>query len=535
MLFNSFPFLFLFLPLALIGFYTTARIGQRVATAWLVAASFVFYAWWNPAFVVLLAGSIAFNYVCSRWILRWQGRERLQTAVIILAITADLLLLFYYKYLFPILGWFDMQGLHLFDHAAGVILPLGISFFTFTQLGYLVDCKGGIVKQGGLLDYILFVTFFPHLIAGPILHHREVMPQFADPSTYRLKIENITVGATLFIMGLFKKVVIADRFAPLANDLFANPQGIGFFHAWYAAFTYAMQLYFDFSGYSDMAVGLARLFGVVFPANFDSPFRAPCTIEFWQRWHMSLTRYLTQYLYSPVALWVTRRRMAQGKPIAKKGISTLEGFLSMIAFPTFFTMGLIGIWHGAGIQFLIFGLLNGFYLTVNHAWRSFGPRAPADLHPAARALIDAGKIWLTFLAFVVSLIFFRSASVAEGVHFINAMVGRCGLFNQASYAGSTPDLIDVLFHPGLHLGGFDMHQQAAHFAALAFAFLVVWTLPNTLLMLRHYHPTLSKIHPDSPISLAWRPTLAWGLVIGVAATVALLALTGNTVFLYFQF
>ena len=427
MLFNSFIFVFAFLPVSVVGYYFISSYSNRTAAGWLVLASFFFYGWWNPAFVILLAGSIAGNYLAGLLLQAYDRKQRIQTGILISAITCNLLLLFYYKYAVFSLKVLDKIGLSLDLDTSGILLPLGISFFTFTQIGYLVDCKAGIARGRRLLDYALFVTFFPHLIAGPILHHREMMPQFEDPKTYRFEANNLAVGFAIFVIGLSKKVVIADQLAPMSNLGFQQAEGLGFIPAWTSLLCYSMQLYFDFSGYSDMAIGIARMFGVKFPANFNSPYKSTSIIAYWQRWHMTLTRYLTLYLYNPLALSVTRRRAAAGKPIAAKGASTLQGFTSLVALPTLFTMCLAGIWHGAGFHYVVFGLLHGFYLSVNHAWRIFGPRPAKDLRGIALWSSVAGSVLLTYLAVLVAQVFFRASSSTAAVGFLGGLIGLRGL------------------------------------------------------------------------------------------------------------
>ena len=318
MLFNSYLFLLVFLPITLAVYYAVGPLNLRLAALWLCLTSIVFYGWWNPQFVVLLAGSIAFNYAVSQLILHSEGRPRLQGLITGLGVGADLALLFHYKYFAALLGFLNDLGMSSAT-ADSVILPLGISFFTFTQIGYLLDCKAGVVKERSLLSYVLFVTFFPHLIAGPILHHKEMMPQFAQPENYRFKAENLSVGMMLFVIGLAKKVLLADGIAPYADAGFAAPGELMFWGSWGASLCYALQLYFDFSGYSDMALGLAKMFGIRFPLNFNSPYKAGSIIEFWARWHMTLTRYLTAYLYYPVAMAVSKWRTERNLPVGTQG------------------------------------------------------------------------------------------------------------------------------------------------------------------------------------------------------------------------
>ncbi|HTP95841.1 MAG TPA: MBOAT family O-acyltransferase, partial [Burkholderiales bacterium] len=304
MLFNSYSFIFLFLPVTFCVFFWLGARRPLLAAGWLAVASLFFYGWWNPVYVALLAASIAFNY-CVGLVLasdpspRWAPARR---TVLAFGVGGDLLLLAYYKYADFLLGSVNaLAGSHL--SLGQIILPLGISFFTFTQIAFLVDTYQGKVKEYNFVHYALFVTYFPHLIAGPVLHHKEMMPQFALPSVYRRNYSDIAIGLTFFAIGLFKKAVLADGAAPYANAVFSiagSGQTVTLFEAWGGALAYTFQLYFDFSGYSDMAIGLSRLFGIRLPLNFDSPYKARNIIDFWRRWHMTLSRFLRDYLYFPL-------------------------------------------------------------------------------------------------------------------------------------------------------------------------------------------------------------------------------------------
>ncbi len=525
MLFNSFAFIFAFLPISVAGYYLSSWYNGRAAIAWLVLASIVFYAWWNVAFVVLLLASIAGNYIAGLLLQRYEEKPRLQTAILAAAICANISLLFYYKYVNFIIKALEKIGIHQEIVAGGILLPLGISFFTFTQIGYLVDCKTGIAKGKKLLDYALFVTFFPHLISGPILHHREMMPQFESSETYRFQIENLTLGLAIFIAGLAKKVLIADQLAPIANMGFQHTHELGFVPAWIAALTYTMQLYFDFSGYSEMAIGQARMFGIKFPTNFNSPYKARSIIDFWQRWHMTLTRYLTLYLYNPIALSVTRRRQAAGKPIAIKGASTASGFLFLVAFPTMFTMTIAGVWHGAGLNYLVFGALHGMYLTVNHAWRIFGPTKKKKTQGEDHPVLVAATWLVTFLAVVVALVFFRAQGTFDGFKMVGGMLGlRGGWFGTLPMADAwtVGQIESLILHPltGLMLLG---------------CFLIVLLSPNVLEIFASYDPIIGRVKTKLAPAYQWKPNLAWGTVGGVIAGLCVLYLSGATEFLYFQF
>ncbi len=504
MLFNSQVFLFAFLPATLAGFFLAGRFGRGPAGLWLVAASFVFYAWWNPAFLPVLLVSIAFNFLVSEAIGRLESRPAAQGWLLGLAIAANLAALIYFKYLFALFGVLRETGLDL--PFAAVALPLGISFFTFTQIGYLVDVKQGTARDRGLLDYLLFVTFFPHLIAGPILHNREIMPQFGDPATFRLSGRNLVIGATIFVMGLLKKCLLADPLSAGVGLGFADTSTLPMAAAWITALSYSLQLYFDFSGYSDMAIGLARMFNVRFPLNFNSPYKAASVIDYWQRWHMTLTRYLTLLVYNPIALAVTRRRVARGLPTNRRATATPRGFLQMVLLPTFITMALAGAWHGAGMQFLAFGMLHAIYLSVNHALRIFRP--PPIGAPPEPALTHAGKVLVTYLAVLVGAIFFRAPSVASALNLLAGMLGAHG-------AGGAVPMLNVLW--------------------LAALYVFVWGLPNTQQIMVHAEPALGRILPGRPAWLQWQPSPVWAIATGLGALAGLLTLGGTSEFLYFQF
>ena len=365
MLFNSFLFLFVFLPATLLGFFLIGRYSRPLAALWLFAASLFFYGWWNPAFTFLLLASIAFNYSVGTALAREHARRRAASGSWLLGVgvCANLGLLAYYKYANVFIqggnavlgtGW----------QIESIVLPLGISFYTFTQIAFLVDAHRGEAGEFDFIRYGLFVTYFPHLIAGPVLHHKEMMPQFALAQTYRPHWANLSVGLTILAIGLFKKVVLADGVASFASPVFkAASEGasVTFLEAWVGALAYTFQLYFDFSGYSDMAIGLSLLFGVKLPLNFDSPYKAANIIDFWRRWHMTLSRFLRDYLYFPLG--------GNRKGPARRHLNLL------------ITMVLGGLWHGAGLTFVMWGALHGFYLIVNHAWRRLLLR-PRILQPA---------------------------------------------------------------------------------------------------------------------------------------------------------
>ncbi|MCX4151214.1 MBOAT family protein [Paraburkholderia madseniana] len=554
MLFNSFIFLTLFLPPALAGYYLLGQRMPRAAAAWLCGASIVFYGWWNPAFVALLVGSIAFNYAMSCAIVAAPAQSVRRRWLLGLAITADLALLVRYKYLATLLtALVHASGVAPADWLAhgmqDMILPLGVSFFTFTQICYLLDCNAGIVKERDLLGYVQFVTFFPHLIAGPILHHKEMMTQFAQPATYKLRAENLSIGAFVFTIGLAKKLLFADTIAPFADAGFAAPHELQWLAAWGTCLAYALQLYFDFSGYSDMAVGLAKMFGVRFPLNFNSPFKAASIIDFWQRWHMTLTRYLTAYLYYPLAMRINRSRALRGLPIGRLAQRSTGGFLSTVAVPTFYTMALAGIWHGAGLQYLIYGLLHASYLTVNHAYRAWraaaAPAAGVVTAGTARAtgtagtaaaftlsfkarVRHAGKVLLTFVAALVAFAFFRAHGVGDALALLQGMAGLRGIEALDWPAWSTANMG---LGEWLHLVAGRSTLALQIVALLA----IVWCTPNSHQLMGRFSPALDRAVEGLPAALTWRPSLRWTVAMFGVLVFCVAQLHGEVRFLYFQF
>ena len=330
------------------------------------------------------------------------------------------------------------------------------------------------------------------------------MPQLREERRYGLDSSDVALGLTWFSMGLFKKVIIADTIAITANGLFSSPAGASAWQTWIGVLTYSMQLYFDFSGYSDMAVGLARVFSIRFPLNFNSPFKADCIIDFWQRWHITLTRYIMNYLYSPILFSISRRRQESGKKVSKRAQATAEGFLNMIALPTVFTMFIAGVWHGAGLQFIAYGVIHGVYLTVNHLWRLFVP-VQSRLHHLVRGPLS---IALTYICVVISFVFFRAASLHDAFVIYGGMLG-------------------------LHGGGF-LHGDYPDFAWLVGLGLVVWLMPNTQELLgeqqKEDDPNWSLVAPRR-----WHPNALWWTVTTAMFVISAAYSSRGSTFLYFQF
>ncbi|MGE4219485.1 MAG: MBOAT family protein [Alphaproteobacteria bacterium] len=374
MLFHSQAFLLLFLPPALAVFYL---LPGRARLWWLLAASMAFYGYWDIRFLPLLAGSIAANWGLVRMWGAKAADERGASALIAAGVALNLGILAVFKYADFIAGSAAYAGGWSHD-PWGIVLPLGISFFTFQQLSYLIDLRRGQAPLYGLRDYALYVAFFPQLIAGPIVRHNELVPQFARDPWRDGTAERLSRGALLLVLGLGKKVFVADRLARVADPLFqAAHGGLTFAEAWIAAAAFGLQIYFDFSAYSDMAIGLALMFGFVLPENFRSPYRAASLRAFWQRWHMTLSRFLRDYLYIP--LGGSRHGTAR----------TLAALMA--------TMLLGGLWHGAAWTFVLWGALHGLGLAAVHLWRQTGLRLPA-LAGWALTLVFVTAAWVPFRA-----------------------------------------------------------------------------------------------------------------------------------------
>ena len=428
MLFNSYLFIFGFLPVVLTGFYLLGERRREWALLWLTAASLAFYAWWRPVNVLLIAPSILINYGLSRALQRTaETRPALAKAILIVGIAFNVCFLGYFKYRMFFEGALnDAFGAGFI--LARLILPLGISFITFQKIAFLVDVHAGRVSQFSLRDYGLFVLFFPQLIAGPIVHYREMMPQFRAVSC-RFDATDMSVGLTLFSFGLVKKLLLADPLGNLVSPIYSHaaagiPQSMT--DGWIAALGFTLQIYFDFSGYTDMALGLARLFGIKLPVNFNSPLKARSIVDFWLRWHVSLTRFLTAYIYNPLTLSLTRRRVAHGKAVFGGRNTTVPAFLVLLAMPTILTMLISGLWHGAGYTFILWGLLHGLYLCVNHAWRVIRPRIWPNTRSYNQRMAPAGVL-VTFVSVVFAMVLFRAPTVGASLVLWKGMAGIYGV------------------------------------------------------------------------------------------------------------
>ena len=520
MLFNSLEFLFLFLPFSLAGFFLLGRWRRDVAAGWLAAASLFFYGWWNPIYLWLLLISIALNYYFG---LRIGQAKHHRQGWFAFAVTANLAALCYFKYANFFVS--NVDALFGLDwQIAVIVLPLGISFFTFTQIAFLADTYQGKAKEYNFVHYILFVTFFPHLIAGPVLHHKEMMPQFGLPQTYRISSASLSIGLSIFAIGLFKKVVLADGIAAYVSPVFSMVEHGGtltFFEAWGGALSYTFQLYFDFSGYSDMAIGLSRLFNIKLPLNFDSPYKAVNIIEFWRRWHMTLSRFLRDYLY--IALGGNR------KGVARRYINLA------------LTMVLGGLWHGAGWSFVVWGSLHGIYLAINHGWQALCEKIGGG-DTNASAVGRAASTLLTFLVVVIAWVFFRAHDIGSAFGMLGSMVGVNGIVLPGGIgnllSGTMNDLVATW---GFAFGDIGMlFKRPAQSYWIVGSLLFVWLLPNTQQIMSRYEPALmaNEARPAAPLwwyLFAWRPARRWAIATALLLVWGILGISRVSEFLYFQF
>ena len=547
MLFNSYSFIFVFLPITLIGLLVISKRGYyRSSISWLVMASLFFYGWWNPIYLGLILCSILLNYTVGSALsvnkLRFPKKW-----ILIAGITANLGLLGYFKYAnFFINNWNLAFSTNF--HLNKIILPLAISFFTLQQISYLVEAYYGKVRGNSFLNYCLFVTFFPQLIAGPIVYQNEMLPQYGKDWMRRLNHKHIAVGLTVFSIGLFKKVVIADNIAILASPLFSAAEKgivITIFEAWGGALAYTFQLYYDFSGYSDMAIGLAQMFGIYLPLNFYSPYKANNIIEFWRRWHITLSRFLKNYLYIPLG----GNRNGRLRQYTNLMITMLIG----------------GLWHGANWTFVIWGALHGFYLIVNHGWHKLRSGLLGhDLNKSTWFGRGTARI-VTFFALVVGWVFFRAESLDGAMNILSAMFGGNGIFLPMSLHGklniSEPWFTalgftfgDMFSHNNIFgnlSGSLDFLTGSHPSVGILYIVLLLiftWLAPNTQQFMTYEKPALETYRGKQSKDIYqrkqnnwyvglffWKPTIIWAILVFLCILCSVNSLSAPSEFLYFQF
>lgn len=501
MIFSSIEFIYFFLPPVLAVFILLKKLRMENAIIWwLIVASLTFYIVWSPIHMILLLASIGANFLLHKQLLKSP-----QKSILVFGISLNLLVLGIFKYAdFFLVNFSTLSGLDIPE--LGLILPLAISFFTFQQISFLCDTWRGEIIRCDFKKYLLFVTFFPQLIAGPIVLQKDTIPQFNIASIDKRYTVKLITGITLFAIGLFKKIVLADTLAPVAGTVFGLADAgtaVSFESAWVGSLAYTFQIYFDFSGYCDMALGLALMFGIRLPINFNSPYKSLSIVEFWRRWHITLSRFLRDYLYIPLG----------GN---RSGFAGAKGNLII-------TMLLGGLWHGAGWNFIIWGGLHGAYLMVNHAWSAneISTKTKTVLSPALYTMMS----WaLTMLCVIIAWVFFRAESFSGAMIMLSAMAGFETVTEVKHWTEIIPMSETILYLLG------------------AVALLVI-AMPNSIDFTRNYNPVL-KIRnelKDNKISSwlpVWSPNMRWSSAISVIALVAIIQvyrINDLTEFIYFNF
>lgn len=501
MLFNSFQFILLFLPVVLGGTYVINRyFSHRAAIGWLLLSSLFFYGFGEPRFIVLIMLSMIVNYVMGVGIQKTRIRS-----LLVIGVGINLLALGYFKYINFFLN--DISAIFSWKMPIlQIVLPIGISFYTFTQIAYLVDCyRGNVMGKYNFTDYCLFVTFFPHLIAGPIVHHKDLIPQFQNKNSFVFHPENLGEGFTMFCIGLFKKTIIADGIGQYANvvyDYVGAGGQVSFIPAWMGALAYALQIYFDFSGYSDMAIGLARLLGIRLPVNFNSPYKATNIIEFWRRWNMTLSAFLKEYLYFSLG----------GN---RKG--PFRRYFNLLL-----TMILGGLWHGASWTFVFWGALHGFYLCVNHAWRALKFKF---INPLMAKTI-------TFISVIVAWVFFRAENFSDAAAILKGMLGLNGFALPASYAAWIPSWIPIKYNDYMTY----LFKGAHEALFIVLLLVIVTTFPNSQQFISQKFYGISSNGRELSMTLAPNSVkFYWAVLICLVFVVCLLFSISPNAFIYFRF
>jgi alginate O-acetyltransferase complex protein AlgI len=475
-LFNSIEFILLFLPAVLLGYwFCVTFLKENSAKYWLIASSLFFYAWWEVSYLLIIVLSMVINYRVGVLIFHF---EKFKRVLLFISILANLGVLGYYKYSNFFIDQINI-GLGYGLEFEKVLLPLAISFFTFQQIAYLVDASRGEVKSYGFIDYCLFVAFFPQLIAGPIVHHSQVMSQFKNSMVKGLDPQKISLGVLVFIMGLFKKVVFADGISEFSSPVFlklGEGQLLSSFDAWSGALGYTLQLYFDFSGYSDMAIGVAMIFGIILPINFNSPYKALSIIDFWRRWHITLSNFLRDYVYFPLG----------GN---KKGNSRRY-------FNLLLTMLIGGLWHGAGWGFIFWGLLHGLFLILNHYWNFI--KMKFTIFPDGLPF-GVSRI-ITILCIIFSWVFFKVENFNDALSMLASML-----------------IIERVFY-------FEMISNAEFSLGLVFLFSIVLWMPNTATIVNYLDQSWLRKKP-----------FFIGMLAALTLFYIIINLKSDAEFLYFNF
>lgn len=503
MSFTSLQFIFGFVPVAFIGFVLAHRFGgAKQAINLLATISLVFYAMWGLPLLVILLLSMVFNFTVGNVVANLSSNPQMAKNLLVGSIAANLAMLGYLKYsnfFIDVTNQFSGGSL---DHLS-IMAPLGVSFFTFVQIGFLIDASNGKLLPHSFSRYIVFSAFFPCVTAGPLVMQREMMGQLSDPEFPALDMRRVLIGITMFAMGLCKKVLLADSIAPFADSVFGAAQhgiAIDTGTSWIGALSYTLQLYFDFSGYSDMAIGLGTIFGIKLPLNFDSPLKSTNISDFWRRWHMTMTRFFTAYIYSGLAMQGMRHGM-------RLRLGRFGRFMLAAAVPSIVTFLFAGVWHGAGWTFIIYGLMHGLAIATFLAWREFsGIKLPSPL------------AWLiTMLTVVCGLVMFRAADVPTAMKMFGNMTTLNGFANTS--AALTIDSAQAL-------------------SLIVILGAVALLLPNTQQFLHHEWPVIDAMPEETPLAaglVTWKPKLSSAFLTALVLTAGITSIGSSSGFLYYKF
>jgi D-alanyl-lipoteichoic acid acyltransferase DltB (MBOAT superfamily) len=515
--FNSIIFILAFLPVAILGYYSLALTAlHRMRLPFLILMALIFYGRAQISYIPLVLGSIVVNYGFAAMIARNADRDSAKKVWLTLGVVANAAVLLSLKYLSPVVG--TVAAAFGRPSPLGIIVaPLAISFYTFQQISFLVDIARGKVVLEGLVRYTSFVAFFPTLLAGPISLYSEIGPQLAIRPQRKGVPQNILIGLIIFSLGLFKKTVLADTAGLWVDPIFAavhKGSAPGFLLGWGAAFAYTLQIYFDFSGYCDMAIGTARMLGIVLPLNFYSPLRSTSISDVWRRWHMTLGRFVRTYIYQPLSVPLTRFA-------AQKGYGKWTGIVISTFVPTFLSMLIIGTWHGPSWTYVVFGAMHGTFMCINELY-NFLTRKKRRKQKDSRAAIFSYGL-LTLLAFVTAEVPFRSDNMSDACRIFGGMAGFHGL-------GLTHD-----WHRFFSPTGNGMMLPM-----ILIGLLIVYFLPNTEQIMDCVHPALEwekwRIVDPAQIRIQFRFTPAWIAMVSLALFLGFAFISrGTTKFIYFNF
>jgi len=513
MLFNSYELIFLFFPVFLIILLSLSNKSYLVKVSLLAVSSLIFYAFLGFNFIAIFVLSIVFNFAFGYLlsVLSYSDRAIIRKIIFIISILFNIVLLLYFKYDSLIFGLLT-NGFNLNYNSANDHIPIGISFYTFTQIAFLVDVYNKNAHDRNFLSYSAFVSYFPHLISGPIIHHAQIIPQFRGGDFGVFCSKRWTIGSTIFVIGLAKKVLLADNLSILSDQVFAasDLSTFSLIDAWLGAVYYTFQLYFDFSAYTDMAIGASTIIGITLPDNFLSPYKSRDIITFWRTWHITLSTFLRNYIYIP---------------LGGNRNGNFRRFTNLAA-----TMLIGGIWHGANITFLVWGALHAFYLIVNHGWNAVSSRLRfRDVSAFSRTVLSFCAVGLTFAMVVIAWVFFRADTLAEALEITQRMFGLAGsdlgLTTRFGYVLSQTEQSTVFLDLIRWTGPVD-------FQLLGLSAFIVFLMPNTAQIANRLQNRLDS--KTQHVNLDVVGVAAIG-ALGLAFVLSLLSFRADSPFLYFQF